>query len=142
MGIFVFCCVIPARVRLVLSWLNVFAIVVELGMLGDVGLRNLGVGRGVIGFWIAVWMIIGVMRFVMTGFVRLVERGVCMGVNVGGWRRRGSVVDGFFGVWGSVGRVWSVGSMFVRGGVIRVSVGSVRFKGGGSVLVGRGFIKG
>lgn len=109
-------------------------------MLGDVGLRSFHVISNVVSFWIVGF--IGVLRFAMMGSAHHVGRRVCIGANVGRWRRRGSVVIGIFDVRIRAGRVWSVGSMFASEGAMGASAGNALLQGRGLALVGREFMKG
>jgi hypothetical protein len=138
-GIIVCFFVILGHVHLVHNWLKLVAFVGPIKMYVDVGSKSSLVKHVVRKNWIVVF--IDVLRFATAAIVRRVGRVVFIGVNVGRWKRRGSVVNVFFNVVILVRRSLAVGSMFVRKGVILGSVVDVLYKGRELVLVGKGCMK-
>lgn len=81
-------------------------------------------------------------KYAMRASARHAGRGECTNANVERWRKRGSAMRGILDVRFLVRSCLGVGSIFVKKGAIRRSVGNAHFRGGESAHVGRGFIKG
>lgn len=108
-------------------------------MYADVGLRIFPV----ISYAERVWLVglTGVVKFAMMVNARLVVKKASISANVGRLRWKGIVARRILGAIIRATSYLGVGSMHVPGVVMRVSVGSVHFRGRGLVLVGRECMK-